>query len=299
VLFDPELRDVMEAMPPSDLTDLDACRTRTHGLGRQWSARAADGVVIRHELLHRTGPHDDLVVRLYEPPAAAGCVVFLHGGAFVMGDLDLEHPKCLRLAADAGVAVASVGYRLAPEHPFPAALDDATVALRWAQPRWERVGVAGSSAGGCLAASAALQARDEGRPLPAFQLLAYPVLDDRMATPSMRALADTPGWNRVASAQMWQLYLDGAVPTAYAAPGRANDLTGLPPAFVMVAEHDPLHDEGVAYARRLAAAGVRVTLDEVAGVPHGFDLINEHAAVAVAALDRQVQFVRRAIRARP
>jgi acetyl esterase len=210
---------------------------------------------------------------------------------------DIIDPKCLRLAADGGVAVVAVDYRLAPEHPFPAALDDVTVTLRWAQRRWPCVGVAGSSAGGCLAAAATLCARDGGGMLPAFQLLVYPVLDDRLGTRSMRALVRTPGWNATASAQMWELYLGSGAPTALAAPGRADDLAGLPTTYVVVAEHDPLHDEGVEYAARLAAAGVAVTLDDIAGVPHGFDLINEDAAVVAAALDRQIAFVQGMLRA--
>jgi len=285
---DPELRDVIAMLPPTDLADLDECRARVRSLGDRWGSRARHGVTVRDDVLLSSIP-----VRIYEPPAAGGCLVFLHGGGFVMGDLALEHPKCLRTAAGAGVAVVAVDYRLAPEHPFPAALDDATVALRWAQQRWSSVGVAGSSAGGCLAAALSLRSRDEGDALPVFQLLVYPVLDDRLVTPSMQALVRTPGWNATASAQMWRLYLGGAGPTALSAPARADDLAGLPPAYVVVAEHDPLHDEGVEFAERLEAAGVPVIVDDIPGVPHGFDLLLEDAAVAVAALDRQIDFVRR------
>jgi len=170
----------------------------------------------------------------------------------------------------------SVDYRLAPEHPFPAAPQDGYAALKWTAERagidGTRLSVGGSSAGGGLAATVASLARDHGGPELAFQLLAYPVLDSRLTTPSAKRFVSTPILNRRGLERCWALYLDGCegdAPLA-ASPGRAEDLRGLPPAYVMAAELDPLRDEDVAFALRLQAAGVPTELHVIPGVPHGF-----------------------------
>ena len=208
-------------------------------------------------------PGTEIPIRVYEPvarPAGPGpALVFFHGGAFVLGDRYTEELRCLRYAAEAGCVVVSVDYRLAPEHPFPAGVDDCYAGLQWTVSHAaeldidpDRVGVGGSSAGGALAAAVALMARDRGGPALAVQILNYPVIDDRMQTPSMRAFDATPMWTSGSNADMWQHYLGdpehrGDV-SPYAAPGRAPDLTGLPPAYVLTAELDPLRDEGIEYA---------------------------------------------------
>jgi acetyl esterase/lipase len=177
----------------------------------------------------------------------------------------------------------SVEYRLAPEHPFPAGIEDCYAALCWtAQHAAElaadpaRLAIAGQSAGGGLAAGTALLARDRGFPALCFQLLEIPELDDRLDTPSMLAFDDTPLWNRPNAVQSWRHYLGPThtgEPSPYAAPARAKDLAGLPPAYVSTMEFDPLRDEGILYALRLMQAGVSVELHSYPGTFHGSGLL--------------------------
>jgi acetyl esterase/lipase len=201
--------------------------------------------------------------------------------------------------------VVSVDYRLAPEHPFPAGVDDCYLALEWVSTHADelgidpdRIAVGGSSSGGATAAGVTLMARDRGGPAIAFQLLVYPVIDDRLDTPSMRACIDTPLFARHDAELMWSYYL-GSEPSEvspYAAPGRATDLAGLPPAYVCVAEFDPLRDEGIAYAQRLVGAGVSTELHLYPGTFHGFDALP--SAVTIRALDEQTAALGRGIAAR-
>lgn len=246
-------------------------------------------------------------VRLYRPRERrmpGGAVVYFHGGAFVLGDLELEHPRCLEMARSTASMVIAADYRLAPEAAFPAAFEDCWTVFNWViasagelgiDPG--RVAVAGASAGGALAAAVALKARDTQSPPPCLQLLLYPVIDDRMATPSMAAFVDTPGWNRRNSAYMWRHYLGAercASVSCYAAPARAADLEGLAPAYVMTADLDALRDEGVAYALRLLEAGVPVELHHFPGTFHGFDTLAD-ADIARRARAEQYCVLRRAL----
>jgi acetyl esterase/lipase len=222
-------------------------------------------------------------LRVHRPRGAVGarpCLLWLHGGGFVMGDCRMDDPELARWAEELGCVAVSVGYRLAPEHPYPAALDDAYAALRWVAANAgrlgvdpARIGVGGGSAGAGLAAALALLARDRGGPPLAFQYLDAPALDDRMATPSS-GWEDASIWPAAANRFAWRAYLgarSGDVP-AYAAPARADDLAGLPPAFVSVGGSDGFVDEDVAYAARLMRAGVPTELHVYPGAPHGFRL---------------------------
>jgi acetyl esterase len=236
------------------------------------------------------------------PPPA---IIYFHGGAFVLGDLDLEHPRCLEMARQTGAVVVSAGYRLAPEHPFPAPLEDCWATFNWVTQAGElevdvaRVAVAGASAGGALAAAVSLVARDRGGRMPRFQLLLYPVIDDRMTTQSMSVFVDIPGWNRKNSEHMWAHYLgrERKNVSPYAAPSRAHDLRCLPPAYIMTADQDALRDEGIQYAQRLMEAGVPTELHHYPGTFHGFDTLAsndltsraraEHYAALRKALDSE------------
>jgi acetyl esterase len=222
-----------------------------------------------------SGGEGPIPARLYPAPGGkpVATLVYLHGGGWVTGDLEYSDALCRHLAADVGCTVLSVEYRLAPEHPFPAPLDDAWAALRWAAD--ELAGgtplvVAGDSAGGALAAACALRARDDGGPALAAQLLVYPVLDADLDRPSY--LGEVAGMGRAEMAWFWEHYCpDPAVRAeAPAAPLRAADLSGLPPTVLLVADLDPLRDEGLAYAERLAAAGVPLRLHHTPGLVHGF-----------------------------
>jgi acetyl esterase len=230
---------------------------------------------------------NEVPIRVYSRPRQDGApvpaVLFIHGGGFVVGDLDTEHAGAASTVDALGVVVVSVDYRLAPEHPFPSGLEDCYAALLWLAKESgelgvdaERIAVFGQSAGGGLAAGLALLARDRGGPSLCFQLLGIPELDDRLETPSMVAFTETPMWNRPSAERSWRYYLgEGANgdTSPYAAPARAEDLSGLPAAYVSTSEYDPLRDEGIIYALRLLQAGVSVELHQFAGTFHGSTIL--------------------------
>ncbi|WP_433474228.1 alpha/beta hydrolase fold domain-containing protein [Spirillospora sp. CA-142024] len=231
-----------------------------------------------HSVEDVTVPVDGAVIpaRIYRPvPGTPPCtMVYFHGGGWVTGDLEYSDELCRHLAHDAGCAVVSVEYRLAPEHPFPVPLADAYASLVWAADAVAaggRLAVGGDSAGANLAAACALRARDHG-PRLAFQLLVYPVTDHDFTRPSYVREADAFPIGAEAMRWFWDRYApDPAVRDDPAlSPLRAVSLAGLPPAHVVLAGHDPLRDEGAAYAERLRNAGVPVSLREYAGLGHGF-----------------------------
>jgi acetyl esterase len=227
------------------------------------------------------GPAGDIPARLYRPAETGKLplLVYFHGGGWVIGSLETHDDVCRDLAAASGCAVLSVDYRLAPEHRYPAAADDCRAATAWAHANAAsldvdpgRIAVGGDSAGGNLAAVTALRGREAGGPALRFQLLVYPVTCGRMDTPSYRDNAEGYLLTRDAMAWFWDHYTPDARDREHphAAPLRAADLRGLPPALVLTAEFDPLRDEGEAYAERLRAAGVPTTLRRYDGLIHGF-----------------------------
>lgn len=274
--MDPELEPFLSLFPPADLSDPVTARKNLAELAASLPADTAD-----LEIQDRTVPGEpDVAVRIYRPQQARGAVVWLHGGGFVMGDLDTEHPAAAWIAGGSGAAVISVGYRRAPEHRFPAALDDAYAALTWTAENAaelgidpDRIAVGGHSAGGGLAAAVALRARDQQGPPVRFQLLNQPELDDRQQTWSQRHFTDLPWMNSGKIAMTWRHYLGGTPATPYAAPARAADLSGLPPAYIATAEYDPLRDEAIGYALRLLQAGVPTELHQWPGTFHGSQAI--------------------------
>lgn len=216
-------------------------------------------------------------LRLYRPaPGSLPVVLFLHGGGWVLGDLDSHDALCRHIADASGLAVLAVEYRLAPEHPFPAAVDDCGTALRWLAANAgtlgldpSRVAAMGDSAGGNLAAVLALMARDGDLPTIRGQVLAYPVTEVTLDQPS-QALAG-PGWTLTGAGMRWfrDHYLGNALPDWRAAPLRA-DPRGLVPTLIVTAGADPLCDEGIAFAGHLARGGVRVDHRHFPGQMHGF-----------------------------
>ncbi len=230
------------------------------------------------------GPHGPIPLRYYRPlgadkKQALPVLLFYHGGGWVVGDLDTHDVVCRTLANTAGCAVVSVDYRMGPEHKFPAAVDDAFAALLWVVEEAKelhidasRVAVGGDSAGGNLAAVVALLARDAGGPALKRQALIYPATNMVMDTQSHRSFAE--GYLLTHNSMTWfqLMYLNGAQDREdwRASPLKAPSLAGLPPALVIVAGHDPLRDEGEAYAKALQAAGNEVTFREFAGSIHGF-----------------------------
>lgn len=232
-------------------------------------------------------------------------VVFFHGGGFVLCGLDSHDRLCRALTAGSGAIVVSVDYRLAPEHPFPAAVEDARAAVAWASRNAAALGgdparlaVAGDSAGGALAASTCLHARDRGGPDVAFQLLIYPVTDAAQDTASYRDHAEGGFLTAAHMKWFWEQYLSDPAQAADpdASPLRADDLSGLPPACVLTAECDPLRDEGEAYAARLAEAGVPVESRRFEGAFHGFASLDHVLPVAAEAQRCAAEALRNALR---
>jgi acetyl esterase/lipase len=296
--MDSELEAFIPLFPDADLTD--------PVTDRQNYARLAAGVPLpdtaNMEIEDRKVPgNPEVPVRIYRPRAAHGTIVWLHGGGFVMGDLDTEHPAAVRAAAGSGAVVISVGYRLAPEHPFPAALDDAYTVLNWTARHTEeldvdpeRISVGGFSSGAGLAAALALRARDQRGPQIRFQLLIMPELDDRQETWSARRFTETPFMYRDKVSASWRHYL-GAMPASpYAAPARAADLSGLPPTYIATSEFDPLRDEGICFALRLLEAGVPVELHQWPQTFHGSQAILS-AAVSQRQISELTDALRRAL----
>lgn len=221
--------------------------------------------------------------RVHRPSSAdhpQGAIVHIHGGGFVMGTAELYDTVCAELAERTGMIVISIDYRLAPEHPYPAALDDCTRAWDAAVEQsagWgvdpAMVGIYGESAGAALAVGVIARQRAAGHPTPAFLVLQEPSLDDRLTTPSSRAFVDAHVWNRPLSEWTWQLYLgndsSSTSPPPEAAPARLDDLAGFPPTFVSTRDLDALRDEGIGFAVRLIAAGVPTELRHYPGTFHG------------------------------
>lgn len=230
---------------------------------------------------HRApGPPGGVPVRVYRPAETVpGCILYFHGGGWVLGGIEDSDPFARELAVETGWAVASVDYRLAPEAPYPAAADDAEASLDWlAGVRKSLFGqdvtivVLGDSAGGNLAAVVSIRARDCNGPVIAAQILAYPVTDAAMDTPSYREFADGPLLTAPLMAWFWAHYIADSAARAGpgASPLHASSLAGLPPAFVLTAENDPLRDEGEAYATALSQAGVRTRAQRYDGQIHSF-----------------------------
>jgi acetyl esterase len=330
-VLDPEIQpivDLMEAAegPPAHLVPIAQARAAHDKETAVMSGPGEDVAEVRD--VEAPGPGGPIPVRLFRPlhdraaggaPASDGSaggapasdasacgapasdasaggalplVAYLHGGGWVLGTLDAFDPVCRALANASGALVASIGYRLAPEHPFPAAPDDARAAVRWLAAHADelgadpaRLGIAGDSAGGNLAAVTARRLRDDGDPPLRFQALIYPVCDSSLNTPSYRDNGAGFGLSGESMKRYWELYLDGADGRhPDASPLQAADLTGLPPAYVLTVRHDVLRDEGEAYARALEAAGVPVTLSRYDGAVHGFFRWIGKAQIARAAV---------------
>lgn len=288
---DPQLEEFVRGAPPLDGFDIATLREGT--LARAATrARGPEMDTVSDLCL------GDLRVRLYRPSAdAVGVVVYLHGGGWTIGSIETHDRACRRLADGSGCAVLSVDYRLAPEDPWPASVDDAVAALRWVAGAGRSdlgattgaVAVAGDSAGGTLAALACLRLREEDpESLPDLQVLINANTDLSGGQPSMREKAT--GWGL--EVPMIRFFNSQWVPdeSRWSDPGVsplwAPDVSGLPPALVVTAEHDPLRDEGEAYAERLRYAGVTVHLRREPGLIHNFIMLDEISAACAAAADR-------------
>ncbi len=305
--FDPELAPWVPQLPAVDLSDVP--RARAAGAARQEPAAGYESPVplaVADRLVPGLDDDPGVAVRMYAPAEVSEPLpglLYIHGGGFSLGSVDGDDVRTREIAAIAQAVVVSVEYRLAPEDPFPAGLRDCTAALAYLAKNAgelgvdpQHIGVAGNSAGAGLAAATALLARDQGGPELCLQYLSIPELDDRLETPSSRAFTDTPVANRANVILTWQHYLAGQQATAYAAPARATDLTGLPPSYVAVCEFDPLRDEGIDYAQRLVQAGVPVELHLYPGTFHGSSRIMT-AAVSQRMSRDSLEAIHRLLRA--
>jgi acetyl esterase len=281
--LDPQARAVLEQMagaggPPINELSVNEARQASAALAAMQGFPEPVGSVEDRTLL---GPGGDIPVRIYVPCGNGPFPVLLyfHGGGWVIGDIESSDGLCRILANAVGCIVVSVDYRLAPEHPFPAAADDAYHATLWAATNASsfggdpsRIAVCGDSAGGNLAAVVTQIARDGGNPAICFQLLIYPVIDAACDTPSYRENADGYFLTKDAMQWFWNHYVrnDADRNHPYASPLRARNLAGLPAALVITAEYDPLRDEGERYAECLRTAGTPVQLTRYDGMIHGF-----------------------------
>ncbi|AEK45158.1 alpha/beta hydrolase [Amycolatopsis mediterranei S699] len=285
--------EAMKAIPPLAPGDW---RGRREVFGAAIAAQAAllpvpDGVVVT-SCAATAEDGATIPMRLYRPaevrsPALA---VYFHGGGMFLGSLDTHDARCRTYAELSGIPLLSVGYRLAPEHPHPVPVEDCFAAVRWAAGNAaglgadpNRIAVMGDSAGGGLAAGVALLARDRGAPAVAAQILIHPMLDDRtiVARPDLEGIAT---WTVEDNRTGWRCLLGEAAggpdTPGYAAPARATDLRGLPPAYVETGQLDIFRDENITYADRLGRAGVPVELIQYPAVPHAFDTFDPEAAVS-------------------
>jgi acetyl esterase/lipase len=306
--YDPELAAAVPLLPTMERHDVAAMRKSLNEMVPAASPEDAIGIQIEDRVVPGRDGDPDVGIRIYRPeqPSSPAAVYSVHGGGFILGDLETEHGPNLRLASQLGVVVVAVDYRLAPETPYPGPIEDVYAGLVWMSEHADdlgidadRIAIKGTSAGGGLCAGLALLARDRGGPDICFQFLAVPELDDRLATPSMSAFTDTPLWNRPAAVVSWDHYLGAGraggddVPI-YAAPARATDLAGLPPAYISVMQFDPLRDEGIAYALALLAAGVTAELHLFPGTFHGSSLIR-NAAISRRETAETIAVLRRAL----
>jgi acetyl esterase/lipase len=258
-----------------------------------------------------TDPRPDVHARVYRPAGSgpsAPCVYYLHGGGLVAGSVAGSEGEAAGLAGATGCVVVSVEYRLAPENPYPAALDDCFAGLVWTAENQEllridrgRIALYGPSASGCLAAATALLARDRGGPETACLMLVSPMLDDLPATPSNLMNTGFGAWSREANRQAWQAYLGDLYATdrvpPYAAPARATSLEGLPPAYVDVGDLDLFRDEAMGFAQRLTQAGVPVELHVYPGGIHGGEAFAPDAELSVRVRSHRYRALRRALSA--
>ncbi len=309
-MIDPELAAVLDLLPAIDLSDPVAARAAFEAAltAIRVEIPGLEALDITDVSVPGWEGDPEVGVRIYAPKARTGPVpgiVQIHGGGFIIGSVEAEHAGSAMMALQTGAVVVSVEYRLAPEHPFPAGLHDCYAALSYLSQHVaelgvdpERLALYGASAGGGLAAATALLARDLGGPPLSFQMLHIPELDDRLETPSMRTFTDSPLWNRPLAVQSWKAYLGPAADpddvSPYAAPARAADLSGLPPAYISTAEMDPLRDEGILYGLRLLQAGVSVELHQFPGTFHGSALVMS-AAISKRSQQESTTVLRRAL----
>jgi acetyl esterase/lipase len=312
--LDPEVAAVLQTLPAEGFLnwqDLPGTRAGMEQMLAALTADLRDSPTVSKEDRIAPGPDGapEVPVRIYRPvdmAAALPGLFWIHGGGMVLGSLAMDDHNLQHVVDTVGCVAVSVEYRLAPEQPFPAPVEDCYAALKWMHQHAAelgvdptRIAVGGASAGGGLAAGLVLLARDRGEVPVAFQWLIYPMLDDRNRTPSSHAITDPRVWNRESNLFGWRAYL-GVEPgsedvSPYAAPARATDLSNLPPAYIPVGSQDLFLDEAADYALRLARAGVPVELHVYPGAFHGSELFAPAAALSQRMVTDRDQALKRAL----
>lgn len=297
--LDPELKAVMERMPTDrtlDLTKISAARARMKKLVLEMLATfpQVEGVSQEDRFAPGTQGGPPVRVRIYradDQSSKLPALYWIHGGGYVMGDIDMDDRLMKQMVKRIGCVAASVDYRLAPEHPFPTPVEDCYTGLKWLFAHADELGVepariaiGGPSGGGGLTAGLGLLARDRKEVQVAYQLLIYPMIDDRNATAAAHAITDSRVWNRESNRLGWKAYLGrdggGADVSPYAAATRATDLSNLPPTYISVGTLDLFVDENIDYAQRLIQAGVPTELHVYPSAFHGFDMFAPSARVS-------------------
>jgi len=295
-------RPLIRKNPAPDPLEINALRAQSLVLNnfliKQFGM--APGVTFRDEFT--STPAGQLRLRVYSPDrVTSNCVIYyIHGGGLILSSVETYDARCAHWAANTGSTVISVDYRLAPEHPYPAPLDDVMAGLGWTSKNLEvinatKIIIAGDSAGGCLAAAATLRNRDETTIDIAAQILIYPMIDDRNLGPDPRFTGPFVTWPFASNAFGWNAYLEGQASSQnipiYAAPARATDLRNLPRTYIETGSQDIFLDEDTAYAQALMAAGVSVEAHIWNGAPHGFDYIAPASRLAKKAWQARFDFV--------
>lgn len=315
--LDPELAAALEQFPLAlvDLSvvqyeDLPGIRAQMGAMMAAEAPPLPEGVLVEDRMVPGPEGAPDIRVRIYRAAGHEGTLpglYWIHGGGMVIGSPEMDDHRLATYVQQVGCVAVSVDYRLAPEHPHPAPVEDCYAGLEWTVKNAaelgidpDRLAVGGLSAGGGLAAGTALLARDRGGPAIAFQLLLCPMLDDRDATPSTHEFVEAVVWDRTANIFGWTALLGDRIGTdavdPYAAPARATDLSGLPPAYVDVGELEVFRDECIEYAQGLVRAGVSTEFHLYPGAFHGFDAMVPETEISRRAAAERVTVLRRALR---
>lgn len=315
--LDSEVAAILEEMPveykPKNLIDFDdlpASRERMAELYENSVGDAQLSDTVETEDITIPGPSQGQKIRLriHRPAEVTGqlpCVYWIHGGGMVSGRVETDDVTVQRFVDNLDCVVIAVDYRLSPEHPYPAPVDDCYTGLTWVADNAEelsvddsRIAIAGQSAGGGLAAATGLRARDEGAPELCFQMLLCPMLDDRNITESSKQITDIGIWDREMNIQGWEAFLgelsgEDELPP-YASPGRVEDLSGLPPTFLDVGTHEVFRDETTAFADRAAKCGVQTEYHLYPGCYHGYDHFAPDAKISGETWTTRIDALQRA-----
>ncbi|MBK7448630.1 MAG: alpha/beta hydrolase [Anaerolineales bacterium] len=285
----PDLQDALKKIPAINYNKMNLWLIRL-GIALIPGPKAPAEVSIENIFIAGKDEKSKIRLRIYHPKATqtnTPVLLWIHGGGYIIGKPEMEDTICIQFVRELGISIVSVDYRLAPKHAFPAGLEDCYSALIWIKQNSEsfgfditRIAIGGTSAGGGLAASLAQLAHDRKEVTPVFQLLTYPMLDDRTALHRDIDDSNSPAWSQKSNRFGWESYLGehyGADEIlAYAVPARREDLTGLPPAWIGVGTLDVFYEEDMMYAQRMKEAGIECDLNVVEGAFHGFDVIDQH-----------------------